>query len=53
MYLRIMLEILRKEKLYVKFSKYEFLLERVLFLGHMINKDGIVVGPAIVEAVLY
>ena len=46
-----MLETLRKEKLYAKFTKCEFWLEKVQFLGHVIDKDGISVDPAKVEAV--
>ncbi|KAJ9544514.1 hypothetical protein OSB04_024221 [Centaurea solstitialis] len=34
-----MLELLRKEKLYAKFSKYEFWLRKVQFLGHMISGE--------------
>lgn len=36
--LRFVLETLRKEKLYAKFTKYEFWLERVQFLGHVIDR---------------
>lgn len=36
----------------MKFSKYEFWLERVQFLGHVIDKDGISVDPVKVEAVI-
>lgn len=35
------MELLRKEKLYTKFSKCEFWLEQVSFLGHVISKDGL------------
>ena len=50
-HLKIVLEALRKEKMYAKFSKCEFWLERVQFLGHVIDKDGISVDPSKVEAV--
>jgi hypothetical protein len=43
------LEKLLEEKLYVKFSKYEFWLDKVTFLGHVISKEGITVDPAKVE----
>nr|GEV71820.1 hypothetical protein [Tanacetum cinerariifolium] len=46
----LVLELLKKEKLYAKFSKYEFWLREVLFLGHVINKDGIHVDPSKIEA---
>ncbi|GKB08544.1 putative reverse transcriptase domain-containing protein [Tanacetum coccineum] len=36
-HLRLVLELLKKEKLYAKFSKYEFWLREVQFLGHVIN----------------
>ncbi|GJV71536.1 putative reverse transcriptase domain-containing protein [Tanacetum coccineum] len=40
-HLRLVLELLRKEKLYAKFSKCEFWLREMQFLGHVINSDGI------------
>ena len=51
-HLREVLETLRREKLYAKFSKCEFWLTEVQFLGHIVNKDGIQVDPAKVTAVL-
>nr|GEV80897.1 hypothetical protein [Tanacetum cinerariifolium] len=50
-HLRIMLELLQKEKLYAKFSKCESWLDSVKFLGHMINSQGVHVDPAKVEAI--
>ncbi|GJX81585.1 reverse transcriptase domain-containing protein [Tanacetum coccineum] len=44
-HLRLVLELLKKEKLYAKFSKCEFWLREVQFLGHVINGDGIHVDP--------
>ncbi|GJY66277.1 putative reverse transcriptase domain-containing protein [Tanacetum coccineum] len=41
----LVLELLKKEKLYAKFSKCEFWLQEVQFLGHVINGDGIHVDP--------
>nr|GFC30383.1 putative reverse transcriptase domain-containing protein [Tanacetum cinerariifolium] len=49
--LRIILELLQKEKLYAKFSKCEFWLDFVKFLGHVINSQGVHVDPAKVEAI--
>ncbi|KAJ9561559.1 hypothetical protein OSB04_006719 [Centaurea solstitialis] len=46
------LEILRKEQLYEKFSKCDFWLQEVQFLGHLVNREGIKVDPAKVEAVM-
>ncbi|GJU00936.1 putative reverse transcriptase domain-containing protein [Tanacetum coccineum] len=45
-HLRLMLELLTKEKLYTKFSKYEFWLQEVHFLGHVVNQSGIHVDPS-------
>ncbi|GJW77954.1 putative reverse transcriptase domain-containing protein [Tanacetum coccineum] len=50
-HLRLMLELLTKEKLYAKFSKCEFWLQEVHFLGHMVNQSGIHVDPSKIEAV--
>ncbi|GJV34215.1 putative reverse transcriptase domain-containing protein [Tanacetum coccineum] len=50
-HLRLVLELLKKEKLYAKFSKYEFWLREVQFLGHVINGNGIRVDPSKIEAV--
>ncbi|GJT45697.1 putative reverse transcriptase domain-containing protein [Tanacetum coccineum] len=44
-------EILRQEKLYAKFSKCEFWLSRVAFLGHIVSSEGITMDPAKVEAI--
>ncbi|GJY73244.1 putative reverse transcriptase domain-containing protein [Tanacetum coccineum] len=49
-HLRIILELLRKEKLYAKFSKYEFWINTVLFLGHIINKQDLYVFPQQIQA---
>ncbi|XP_024964387.1 uncharacterized protein LOC112504674 [Cynara cardunculus var. scolymus] len=46
-----MLETLRQERLYAKFSKCEFWLRQVQFLGHTISCDGVSVDPSKVEAV--
>ena len=51
-HLRIALQVLREHQLYAKFSKCEFWLDQVEFLGHVISKDGISVDPAKVQAVL-
>ncbi|KAI3801330.1 hypothetical protein L1987_29434 [Smallanthus sonchifolius] len=50
-HLRLILELLRKEQLYAKFSKCEFWLKEVQFLGHIISDKGIHVDPAKIEAV--
>ncbi|XP_035830815.1 uncharacterized protein LOC118480199, partial [Helianthus annuus] len=50
-HLRIILELLRKEQLYAKFSKCDFWLREVHFLGHVVNKDGIHVDPSKVDSI--
>ncbi|GKE42915.1 putative reverse transcriptase domain-containing protein [Tanacetum coccineum] len=50
-HLRLMLDLLRKEKLYAKFSKCEFWLQEVHFLRHVVNHDGIHVDPSKIKAV--
>ncbi|GJY18933.1 putative reverse transcriptase domain-containing protein [Tanacetum coccineum] len=50
-HLKLMLELLKKEKLFVKFSKCEYWLQEVHFLGHMGNSNGIHVDPSKIEAV--
>ncbi|GKA67774.1 putative reverse transcriptase domain-containing protein [Tanacetum coccineum] len=48
---KLVLELLRKEKLYAKFSKCEFWLQEVHFLRHVVNQSGIYVDPSKIEAV--
>ncbi|GJW39794.1 putative reverse transcriptase domain-containing protein [Tanacetum coccineum] len=50
-YLKLVLELLKKEKLFDKFSKCEFWLQEVHFLEHVVNSDGIHVDPSKIEAV--
>nr|GEV30651.1 hypothetical protein [Tanacetum cinerariifolium] len=50
-HLKTILDLLKKEKLYVKFSKCAFWLKEVQFLGHVVNQDGIHVDPSKVESV--
>ncbi|GKB02282.1 putative reverse transcriptase domain-containing protein [Tanacetum coccineum] len=50
-HLKIILELLKKERLYAKFSKRDFWLESVQFLGHVIDHNGIHVDPAKIEAI--
>jgi hypothetical protein len=51
-YLRIVLETLRRDKLYDKLSRCEFWLDKVVFLEHMISKKGIYVDPKKIEMML-
>ncbi|GJX39064.1 putative reverse transcriptase domain-containing protein [Tanacetum coccineum] len=50
-HLRLVLELLKREKLYAKFSKCEFWLREVQFLRHVINGNGIHVDHSKIEAV--
>ncbi|GKD38763.1 hypothetical protein Tco_1258970 [Tanacetum coccineum] len=50
-HLKAILELLKKEKLYAKFSKSEFFILKVQFLGHVINSRGIHVDPAKIESI--
>ena len=49
-HLRIVLQTLQQE-LHTKRSKYEFWLDCIAFLGHMISKNGISVDPRKIQAV--
>jgi hypothetical protein len=51
-HLRLVLEKLRAHQLYAKFSKCEFLLSEVAFLGHVISAGGVSVDPGKVRDVL-
>ncbi|XP_042400862.1 uncharacterized protein LOC121990874 [Zingiber officinale] len=50
-HLRIVLETLRREHLYAKFSKCAFWLPSVGFLGHIVSSRGIIVDPQKIEAI--
>ncbi|GKB53835.1 putative reverse transcriptase domain-containing protein, partial [Tanacetum coccineum] len=50
-HLKAILELLKKEKLYAKFSKCEFWIPKVHFLGHVIDSRGIHVDPAKIESI--
>ncbi len=51
-HLRLIMEKLRDHQLFAKFSKCEFWLDRVAFLGHVISSNGVEVDPSKFEAVL-
>nr|GEV27286.1 putative reverse transcriptase domain-containing protein [Tanacetum cinerariifolium] len=48
-YLKAILELLRKEKLYANFLKFEFWILNVKFLDHVVDRKGIHVDPAKIE----
>nr|GEZ86906.1 putative reverse transcriptase domain-containing protein [Tanacetum cinerariifolium] len=50
-HLKTILELLKNEKLYANFSKCDFWVDSVHFIGHVIDSDGVHVDPAKVEAI--
>nr|GFC94866.1 putative reverse transcriptase domain-containing protein [Tanacetum cinerariifolium] len=50
-HLKTILELLKKEELYAKFSKHEFWIPKVQFLDHVIDSQGIHMDPAKIESV--
>ena len=50
-HLKLVLQRLREQKLYAKFSKCQFWLEEVAFLGHIINSQGVTVDPEKIKAI--
>ena len=51
-HLRVVLQILRENQLYAKFSKCKFWLDSVAFLGHVISVEGVYVDPQKIEAIV-
>ncbi|GJR63824.1 putative reverse transcriptase domain-containing protein [Tanacetum coccineum] len=50
-YLKLVLELLKKKKLFAKFSKCEFWIQEVHFLRYVVNNNGIHVDPSKIEAI--
>ena len=50
-HLSTVLKVLRDRGLYVKFSKCEFWIPEVAFLGHVVSAEGIKIDPAKIDAV--
>ncbi|GKB18334.1 putative reverse transcriptase domain-containing protein [Tanacetum coccineum] len=50
-HLRLILKLLKKKELYAKFSKCEFWISKVQFLGHVIDSKGIHVDPVKIESI--
>ncbi|GKE02267.1 putative reverse transcriptase domain-containing protein [Tanacetum coccineum] len=50
-HLRLIMELLKKEELYAKFSKCKFWIPKVQFLGHVIDCQGIHVDPAKIKSI--
>ena len=51
-YFHIVLRTLEEHKLYAKFKKCDFWMEKVHFLGHVISKEGVSVDPTKVKVVV-
>nr|GFB65434.1 putative reverse transcriptase domain-containing protein [Tanacetum cinerariifolium] len=49
--LAVFMDLMKREKLYAKFSKCEFWIPKVQFLGHVIDSRGIHVDPAKIESI--
>lgn len=51
-HLRMVLELLREKKLYVKLKKCEFWLKEVAFIGHIISENGVSVDPQKIKSIM-
>jgi hypothetical protein len=51
-HLKLVLQKLRDNQLYAKFSKCDFWVKKVAFLGHIITNGGIKVDPGKISAIL-
>ena len=51
-HLKIVLQTLRDHRLYAKFSKCDFWLREVNFLGHNVSATGIALDPTKIEAIV-
>ena len=51
-HLHVILQTIREHQIFAKLNKCEFWLYQISFLGHVVSKDGILVDPSKVEAVL-
>ncbi|GJV58152.1 putative reverse transcriptase domain-containing protein [Tanacetum coccineum] len=52
-HIKLILELLKNEELYAKFSKCEFWISKVQFLSHVIDNKGIHVDPAKIDSIKY
>ena len=50
-HLNIILQVLREQELYTKFSKCDFFKYKIQYLGHVVSKDGISVDPNKIKAI--
>jgi hypothetical protein len=51
-HLRLVLQKIRDNQLYAKYSKCEFWIDELSFLGHIISNGGIIVDPAKVKGIV-
>ena len=51
-HLRVVLQVLRDHQLYAKFSKCEFWLTKVKFLGHVMSASGVLIDPKKVKDIM-
>jgi hypothetical protein len=51
-HLRIVLQTLRKHKIYAKFDKWDFYKKEIQYLGHVISTKGIGVNPKKIKAII-
>eukprot|EP00253_Pinus_taeda_P018429 PITA_18429 len=51
-HLRMVLQTLREHQLYAKFSKCDFFIEEIQYLGHVITKEGIAVDPEKIKTIM-
>lgn len=52
-HLRVVLHVLKEQKLFAKYSKCKFLLRSVVFLGHIISSKGIEINQKKTQPVKY
>ena len=51
-HLQTVLQVLREHRLFAKFSKCEFWLQEVQFLGHVVSGNGVSVDPSKIDAIM-
>ena len=51
-HLNIVLDLLRKHRLYAKFSKCDFFKLEIQYLGHIISVEGIAVDPEKIKTIM-
>jgi Uma2 family endonuclease len=51
-YIKLVLEVLQKEQLYINLKKYKFGVKQVVFCRHLITPKGIYIDPEKIRAIL-